>query len=78
MPTFSDDSAVLGCVRGGEEGVYRALVNRSVDWTELNYLRLNVSKTREMVIDFRRKKTPGQPLQIKGRRWWGATDTWVM
>ncbi|KAM4580370.1 uncharacterized protein PAE49_005246 [Odontesthes bonariensis] len=32
-----------------------------------NHLRLNVSKTREMVMDFRRKKkTPSQPLKIKG------------
>ena len=37
-----------------------------VEWSEQNHLRLNVSKTREMVIDFRRKKTPSQPLRIRG------------
>ncbi|KAI3353878.1 hypothetical protein L3Q82_005088 [Scortum barcoo] len=31
-----------------------------------NHLRLNVNKTREMVIDFRRKKMPSQPLWIRG------------
>ncbi|KAI3355744.1 hypothetical protein L3Q82_004212 [Scortum barcoo] len=32
----------------------------------VNHLRLNVNKTREMVIDFRRKKMPSQPLRIRG------------
>ncbi|KAM4544613.1 delta-sarcoglycan isoform 2-T2 [Odontesthes bonariensis] len=64
---FSDDSAVVGCIRDGEEGQYRTLVDNFVEWSEQNHLRLNVSKTREMVIDFRRKKkTPSQPLKIKG------------
>ena len=37
-----------------------------MEWAELNHLRLNVSKTREMVIDFRKKRTPSQPLRIGG------------
>ncbi|KAI3354447.1 hypothetical protein L3Q82_018506, partial [Scortum barcoo] len=32
----------------------------------VNHQRLNVNKTREMVIDFRRKKMPSQPLRIRG------------
>jgi len=37
-----------------------------VDWTGRNHLLLNVAKTREMVIDFRRKRTSPQPLCILG------------
>ena len=37
-----------------------------VEWSEQNHLRLNVDKTREMVIDFVRKKMPSQPLKIRG------------
>ncbi|KAI3375550.1 hypothetical protein L3Q82_003877 [Scortum barcoo] len=37
------------------------------DDSAVNHLRLNVNKTREMVIDFRRKKMPSQPLlRIRG------------
>ncbi|KAK0147064.1 RNA-directed DNA polymerase from mobile element jockey [Merluccius polli] len=66
LQKFSDDSAVVGCTGGGEEGEYRTLVDNFVEWSERNHLRLNVSKTREMVIDFRRKKLPSQPVRIRG------------
>ena len=67
LQKFSDDSAIVGCIRGGEEGEYRALVDKFVEWSEQNHLRLNVNKTREMVIDFGRKnRMPPQPLQIRG------------
>ena len=66
LQKFSDDSAVVGCMREGEEGEYRTLVDSFVEWSEQNHLRLNVDKTREMVIDFRRKKMPSQPLRIRG------------
>ena len=66
LQKFSDDSAVVGCIREGEEGEYRTLVDSFVEWSEQNHLRLNVDKTREMVIDFRRKKMPSQPLRIRG------------
>ena len=66
LQKFSDDSAVVGCIRGGEEGEYRALVDNFVEWSEQNHLRLNVNKTREMVIDFgRKKRMPSQPLRIR-------------
>ncbi|KAK0152303.1 putative RNA-directed DNA polymerase from transposon X-element [Merluccius polli] len=67
LQKFSDDSAVVGCIRGGEEGEYRTLVDNFVEWSEQNHLRLNVNKTREMVIDFgRKKRMPSQPLRIRG------------
>lgn len=66
LQKFSDDSAVVGCIREGEEGEYRTLIDNFVEWSEQNHLRLNINKTREMVIDFRRKKTPSQPLRIRG------------
>ena len=53
--TVSDDSAVVVCISEEQEGEYRALVDNLVDWTGQNHLRLNIGKTRELVIDFRRK-----------------------
>ena len=66
LQKFCDDSAVAGCIREGEKGEYRTLVDGFVEWSEQNHLRLNVDKTREMVIDFRRKTMPSQPLRIRG------------
>ena len=37
-----------------------------MEWACRNDLLLNVAKTREMVIDFRRKRTVSQPLLILG------------
>ncbi|KAI3354522.1 hypothetical protein L3Q82_019033, partial [Scortum barcoo] len=56
LQKFSDDSAVVGCIREGEEGEYRTLVDNFVEWSEQNHLRLNVNKTRAMVIDFRSRR----------------------
>ena len=62
---------MVGCIvccsiRQGEEGEYRTLVDNFVEWSEQNHLRLNVDKTREMVIHFRRKKKPSPPLPMRG------------
>ena len=68
LQKFSDDSAVVGCISEGQGEEYRALVDNFVEWTGQNHLRLNISKTREIVIDFRRKrKTVPRPLCILGK-----------
>ena len=35
-------------------------------WWDKNYLNLNVSKTKEMYIDFRKNQTCPKPVYIKG------------
>ncbi|XP_041939761.1 uncharacterized protein LOC121700690 [Alosa sapidissima] len=45
---YSDDSAVVGCVKDGEDTEYRELVNSFVAWCGNNHLLLNVAKTKEM------------------------------
>ncbi|XP_024147182.1 uncharacterized protein LOC112158182 [Oryzias melastigma] len=68
MQKFSDDTAIVACIKGGEEGEYRGLVQDFVEWTERNCLHLNITKTKEMVLDFRRAPTatPLQPIDIRG------------
>ncbi|KAI3359411.1 hypothetical protein L3Q82_002914 [Scortum barcoo] len=65
--SFLMTQLLSGYIREGEEGEYRTLVDNFVEWSEQNHLRLNVNKTREMVINFRRKKMPSQPLQDQER-----------
>ena len=63
---FSDDSAVVGCIRDGQEGEYRSLVDNFVQWCRHNHLQLKTSKTKEMVVDFRRSQPPLLPVSIEG------------
>ena len=43
-------------------------VNTFVDWCDLNFLELNISKTKEMLIDFRNNKTEPDPVILKVER----------
>ncbi|KAG5276868.1 hypothetical protein AALO_G00110700 [Alosa alosa] len=66
MRKFSDDTANVGCIRNGQEEEYRSLVEDFVQWCKLNHLQLNTSKTKEMVVDFRRSKPTLLPVHIDG------------
>lgn len=66
MQKFSDDTAIVACIRGGEEGVYRDLVKDFVGWCQRNNLQLNTTKTKEVVLDFRRAPPSLQPIEING------------
>ncbi|XP_062844747.1 zinc finger protein 420-like, partial [Trichomycterus rosablanca] len=65
LQKFSD--AVVGCIRDGQEDEYRDLVSSFVEWCERNHLLLNVSKTKEMLVDFRRNRTTSGPVTIMGQ-----------
>ena len=65
---FSDDTTVVGLVSEGDEGRYRREVERLTDWCSDNNLVLNVAKTKEMVIDFRKRRCPTSHLTINGER----------
>ena len=41
-------------------------MNNFVTWTELNHLQLNMTKTKELIVDLRRAKTPVTPVTIQG------------
>uniref|UniRef100_A0A3B5R0L5 Reverse transcriptase domain-containing protein n=1 Tax=Xiphophorus maculatus TaxID=8083 RepID=A0A3B5R0L5_XIPMA len=64
---FADDTTVVGLISGGKgELEYRDEVKRLSEWCKVNNLLLNTSKTKELVIDFRKNKTDIQPLTISG------------
>ena len=66
LQKFSDDSAVVGCISKVEEAEYRAVVDNFVTWCEQNHQQLNSTKTKELVVDLRRSKTPMTPVSIQG------------
>lgn len=57
---------IVGCIKDEQEGEYRSLVEEFVRWCRTNHLQLNSSKTKEIVVDFRRKKPHFQPVSIEG------------
>ncbi|KAI4871761.1 hypothetical protein NFI96_026787, partial [Prochilodus magdalenae] len=63
---FSDDTTVVGLISKNDESAYREEVQRLTDWCRTNNLSLNVDKTKEMVVDFRRTRRDHSPLHIDG------------
>ncbi|KAK3538455.1 hypothetical protein QTP86_003706 [Hemibagrus guttatus] len=53
---FADDTTVIGLITGGEETSYRTEVAGLIAWCRKNNLSLNTDKTKEMIIDPRRKR----------------------
>ena len=53
---FADDTTLVGLVSDSDESEYRHEVSSLVSWCDTNNLQLNASKTREMIVDFRKKK----------------------
>ena len=61
---FADDTTVSGFIKDNDESNYRDQITNIVAWCKQNNLFLNVSKTKEMIIDFRKNKTPMLPIYI--------------
>ncbi len=64
---FADDTVVLGLINNNYETAYLGEVERLTSWCQDNCLSLNVSKTKELIVDFRkRQQWPYTPLMISG------------
>ena len=62
MVKFADDTTLVGLVTRDNETHYRKMGNHLTTWCRDNNLLLNVSKTKEIVVDFRRGHTKHPPL----------------
>ncbi|TWW61740.1 hypothetical protein D4764_04G0003870 [Takifugu flavidus] len=67
LQKYSDDTVIVGCVENGQEDEYRDRVESFVRWSRENLLQLNVTKTKEMVVDFSKSKSPPSPVCISGK-----------
>ena len=61
---YSDDSAIVDISNSDLE--YFSSVQKFSDWCKVNYLDLNVKKTKELLIDFRTNPLPVPDLLIDG------------
>ena len=68
LQKFSDDSAIIGLITEDDDAEYRGLTQDFVDWCQRNHLLINAGKTKEMVVDFRRRPSAAPaPVNIQGR-----------
>ncbi len=64
---FADDTVVLGLISNNDKNAYLDEIERLASWCQDNCLSLNVSKTKELIVDFRkRQQQPYTPLMISG------------
>ena len=64
---FADDTTVIGLITDGDETAYREEVRALTSWCQDNNLHLNVSKTKELIVDYRKKQRDGHaPITIDG------------
>ena len=63
---FSNDTTVVGLITDNDETAYREKVRDLAVWCQDNNLSLNVIKTKEMIVDYRKKTTEHAPKLING------------
>ena len=56
---------MVGLINNDDHTHYEWEIASFVEYCDRNHLELNVSKTKEMVIDFRRSRTSPTPISIK-------------
>ncbi len=61
---FADDTTVVGLITDDDESAYREEVHTLTNWCHNNNLSLNISKTKELVVDFRRQTSEHPPITI--------------
>lgn len=56
---FADDTTILGLISNNDETAYRDEVRGLAAWCQDNNFSLNICKTKEMVVDFRKLQSGG-------------------
>jgi hypothetical protein len=63
---FANDTTVVGLITENDETAYRAEVRDLPVWCQDNNLSLNVIKTKEIIVDHRKRRTEHAPILIDG------------
>ena len=65
MVKYADDTTLVGLIKDDNELAYREEVRQLVGWCNSHNLVLNVSKTKEVIVDLRRNQRGHSPLLIE-------------
>ncbi len=68
LVNFVDDTTIIGLISDDEESAYRDEVNTLAQWCQSNNLSLNVNKTKELIVDYRRQERRHASSDINGDR----------
>ena len=63
---FADDTIVVGLITDNNETAYREEVKDLAVWYQYNNLSLNFIKTKEMIVNYRKRRTKHAPILIDG------------
>ena len=63
---YADDTAIIGLITDGNEEDYISEVDSVVEWCGEHNLLLNVTKTKELIFDFRKQQIEHSQLNING------------
>ncbi|KAI4893673.1 hypothetical protein NFI96_030505 [Prochilodus magdalenae] len=63
---FADDTTIVGLISDNNKEAYREEVSFLTHWCRENNLSLNVSKTKELIVDFRKQERVHTPITING------------
>jgi hypothetical protein len=61
---FADNTIVVGLITNNNETAYREEVTDLAVWCQDNNLSLNVIKTKEMIVDYRKRRADHAPILI--------------
>ena len=61
---YADDTVILGLIDNDNETPYFDTINYALQWCKANHLDLNVTKTKEIIHDFRHTPPSKQPVTI--------------
>ncbi len=61
---FADDTTVIDLITDNYEMAYREEVSTLTKWCQENHLSLNIDKTKELVVDFRRQSREHTTISI--------------
>ena len=65
---FADDTSQVGLIEKGNDSFFKQGINDFVTWCKNNFLKLNVSKTKEMIINFTRSQNDPEEIVIDGSK----------
>jgi hypothetical protein len=63
---FADDTIVVGLITNNNETAYSEEVRALRVWCQEINLTLNVNKTKERIVDFRKQQRKHPPIHING------------
>jgi hypothetical protein len=69
---FDDNTTVVGLITENDETAYREEVRALGMWCQENNLSLNVNRTKELIVEYRKRWTVQAPITMDG-----AVVEWV-